>query len=171
MIERRLRNLWDRVLAKRVDLPHFLTRVRLQCIRGIDDLAVGFFSPVVVIAGGNASGKSTVLAATACAYQVPGARSRDFLPATLFADYRPRHGTHEDARVPTAIEFEYSTPGGGRAMRRRPDRGWRRTFYGRLRNHSGPSTCTRRDTRTTRRRSAACSRARRADGLRCRGDR
>ena len=137
VIERRLRSLWDRVLAKRADLSHFLTQVRLQGIRGIDDLAVGFISPVVAIAGGNASGKSTVLAAIACAYQVPGARHGDFLPATLFADYRPRLGTCRDVRGPATIEFEYATPSGGRAMRWRRTSGWRRTFYGR-RNASQP---------------------------------
>lgn len=137
MIERRLRSLWDRVLAKRADLPHFLTQVRLQGIRGIDDLAVGFISPVVAVGGGNATGKSTVLAAVACAYRVPGARHGDFLPATLFADYRPRRGTYRDVRGPAAIEFEYSTPNGGRAMRWRRTSGWRQTFYGR-RNASQP---------------------------------
>ena len=112
-------------------MSHFLTQVRLQGIRGIDDLAVGFISPVVAIAGGNASGKSTLLAAIACAYRVPGARHGDFLPTTLFADYRPRRGTYRDVRGPAAIEFEYSTPNGGRAMRWRRTSGWRKTFYGR----------------------------------------
>ena len=137
MIERHMRKLWDRVLAKRPHMPHFLTQIRLQGVRGIEDLKVGFISPVVVIAGGNASGKSTVLAAAACAYQVPGARHGDFLPATQFADYRPRKGTYRDARASATIEFEYSTPDGGRAMRWRRASGWRRTFYGR-RNASQP---------------------------------
>ena len=108
-------------------MSHFLTQVRLQGIRGIDDLAVGFISP----AGGNASGKSTLLAVIACAYRVPGARPGDFLPTTLFPDYRPRRGTYKDVRRPVAIEFEYSTPDGGRAMRWRRTGGWRQTFYGR----------------------------------------
>lgn len=137
MIERHLRTLWDHVLAKRRHLPHFLTQVRLQGIRGIEDLEVGFISPVVAIAGGNASGKSTLLTAIACAYQIPGARRGDFLPATLFADYRPRQGSYKDARAPAVIEFEYSTPDGRRAMRWRRSSGWRRTFYGR-RNASQP---------------------------------
>lgn len=131
MTEMHLRSLWDRVLAKRADLRHFLTQVRVQGIRGIADLDVGFISPIVAIAGGNASGKSTLLAAIACAYQVPEACRGDFLPATLFADYRPRKGAYKDARAPAAIEFEYSTPAGGRAMRWQRARGWRRTFYGR----------------------------------------
>ena len=137
MIESHLRTLWDHVLAKRPHLAHFLTQVRLQGIRGIEDLEVGFISPVVAIAGGNASGKSTLLAAIACAYQVPGARHEDFLPATLFADYRPRQGSYKDARAPATIEFEYSTPEGGRSMRWRRSSGWRQTFYGR-RNASQP---------------------------------
>ena len=47
---------------------------------------------VSVIAGGNASGKSTVLFAATCAYKVPGAGVKDFVPSTLFPDYRPRLG-------------------------------------------------------------------------------
>lgn len=131
MIERRLRDLWDSVFAKRPHMPHFLTQVRLRGIRGIKELEVDFMSPVVVIGGGNASGKSTLLAAIACAYDVPGAQHRAFHPATLFADYRPRQGAYEDARAPATIEFEYSTPDGGRAMRWQRASGWRQTFYGR----------------------------------------
>ena len=131
MIERHLRNLWDRALAKKSHMPHFLTKIRLQGIRGIKDLEVTFDSPVAVIAGGNASGKSTVLSAAACAYRVLGAGPRDFLPVTIFADYRPRQGSYRDERGPASMEFEYSTPGGGRAMRWRRAKGWRRTFYGR----------------------------------------
>lgn len=137
MIEKHLRDLWDQVFAKRPHMPHFLTQVRVQGVRGIEELEVGFISPVVVVAGGNASGKSTFLAATACAYDVPGARRQDFLPGTLFADYRPRQGAYKDARTPATIEFEYSTPDGGRAMRWRRTSGWRQTFYGR-RNASQP---------------------------------
>ena len=132
MIERRLRDLWDSVFAKRPHMPHFLTQVRLRGIRGIKELEVDFMSPVVVIGGGNASGKSTLLAAIACAYDVPGAQHRAFFhPATLFADYRPRQGAYKDARAPATIEFEYSTPDGGRAMRWQRASGWRQTFYGR----------------------------------------
>ncbi|MDZ4188882.1 MAG: hypothetical protein U1D25_12350 [Hydrogenophaga sp.] len=44
--------------------------------------------PVTVIAGTNGSGKSTVLLACACAYDVPGAR--DHSPAVLFPKLKAR---------------------------------------------------------------------------------
>ena len=131
MIERRLRRLGDHLQAKKPHMPHFLSAVRLQGIRGIDDLRVTFDYPVSVIAGGNASGKSTVLFAAACAYRVPGARVRDFVPSTLFPDYRPRLGGRADERGKVVIEFDYSTPDGGMAMRWRRSKGWNRSFLGR----------------------------------------
>ncbi len=70
-------------------LPHFLTEVHLQGIRGIGDLRVVFDYPVSVIAGGNASGKSTVLFAAACAYKVPGAGVKDFVPSAWLPDWKP----------------------------------------------------------------------------------
>ena len=131
MIDNRLKELWPRLQSKKPHLPHFLDEVRLSGIRGIRSLKVPFDYPVSVIAGGNASGKSTVLFATASAYKVPGAGVKDFVPSTLFPDYRPRHGDREDERQPVTIEFEYSTPNGRRSMRWRRVKGWNRSFFGR----------------------------------------
>ena len=131
MIEKRLRALWERLQGKKPHLPQFLTEVHLQGIRGIDDVRVVFDYPVSVIAGGNASGKSTVLFAAACAYKVPGAGVKDFVPSTLFPDYRPRVGAREDPRQEIVIEFDYSTPDGRRSMRWRRSKGWNRSFLGR----------------------------------------
>ena len=92
MIEKRLRELWDNLQGKKPHLPHFLSEIYLDGIRGLDDLRVLFDYPVSVIAGGNATGKSTVLFAAACAYKVPGAGVRDFVPSTLFPYYNPKLG-------------------------------------------------------------------------------
>ena len=76
VLERRLRALWDGLQGKKPHLPQFSqSEIHLQGIRGIDDVRVVFDYPVSVIAGGNASGKSTVLFAAACAYKVPGRRA------------------------------------------------------------------------------------------------
>ena len=131
MIERRFRSLWERVQGKKPHMPHFLSEVRLQGIRGIDDLRVMFDYPVSVIAGGNASGKSTVLFAAACAYKVPGAGVRDFAPSTFFPDYRPKLGARRDEGRPAVIGLEYSTPEGRRTMEWRRSKGWNRSFLGR----------------------------------------
>ena len=131
MMERRLRQLWDQLRGKKSHLPHFLSEIRLQGLRGIDGLQVEFDYPVSVIAGGNASGKSTVLFAAACAYKVPGAGVKDFVPSTLFPNYRPKLGGREDGRREIILDFEYSTPDGRRSMRWRHDKSWNRSFFGR----------------------------------------
>ena len=131
MIERRFRDLWERLQGKKPHLPHFLAEVHLEGIRGIDDVRIKFDYPVSVIAGGNASGKSTVLFAAACAYRVPGAGVKDFVPSTLFPDYRPKLGAREDPKQEIVIEFDYSTPDGRRSMRWRRTKGWNRSFLGR----------------------------------------
>jgi len=131
MISKRLQETWPRLQGKKPQLPHFLDEIRLSGIRGIDDLRVVFDYPVSVIAGGNASGKSTVLFAAACAYKVPGAGVKDFVPSTLFLDYRPKHSARQDGAQTISIEFDYSTPQGRLSMRWRRNKGWNRSFFGR----------------------------------------
>jgi predicted ATPase len=131
MLERRLNDLWGNLQGKKSHMPQFLAGVRLMGIRGIDDLRVVFDYPVSVIAGGNASGKSTVLFAAACAYKVPGAGVKDFVPSTLFPYYRPKVGEREDDRQEITIEFDYLTPDGRLSMLWRRGKGWNRSFLGR----------------------------------------
>ena len=131
MINKRLQEMWPRLQGKKPQLPHFLDEIRLSDIRGIDSLRVVFDYPVSVIAGGNASGKSTVLFAAACAYKVPGAGVRDFVPSTLFPDYYPKRGGRKDGTQTISIEFDYSTPDGQRSMRWRRSKDWNRSFFGR----------------------------------------
>ena len=131
MIERPLRRLWEQLQGKKPQLPHFLTEIRLEGIRGISNLRVVLDYPVSVIAGGNASGKSTVLFAAACAYRVPGAGVRDFVPSTLFPYYRPKLYERQDDRGEIILDFEYSTPEGRSSMRWRRSKGWNRSFLGR----------------------------------------
>lgn len=134
MLEHRLTSLWGQLQGKKPHMPHFLAEVRLNGIRGIDDLRVMFDYPVSVIAGGNASGKSTVLFAAACAYKVPGAGVKDFVPSTLFQFYRPKLGKREDDRREIIIDFDYLTPSVRLSMRWRRDKDgnrWNRGFFGR----------------------------------------
>ena len=131
MIERQFEAVWPGLQAKKRQMPHFLSDIRLTGLRGLDDLRVTFDYPVSVVAGGNASGKSTVLFAAACAYKVPGAGVRDFVPSTLFPDYRAKAGVRRDDRSEVVLDFEYSTPDGRRSMRWRRSRSWNRSFFGR----------------------------------------
>ena len=130
MLERRFSGLWWNLQGKKPHFPHFLTAVRLNGIRGINDLRVTFDYPVSVIAGGNASGKSTVLFAAACAYRVPGAGVKDFVPSTLFPYYYPKSGGREDERQEITIDFNYSTPDGQLSMRWRRGKEWGRNYHG-----------------------------------------
>ena len=131
MIDRRLTRVWGQLQGKKPHLPHFLAEVYLDGIRGIKDLRVVFDYPVSVIAGGNATGKSTVLFAAACAYKVPGAGVRDFVPSTLFPDFRPRLGARQDDRNKVVLRFDYLTPRGRRSMQWKRSKGWNRSFLGR----------------------------------------
>ena len=131
MIQQRYSEVWEQLRGKKPHMPDFLHEVYLDGIRGINDLRVTFDYPVSVIAGGNATGKSTVLFAAACAYKVPGAGSRDYVPSTLFRDFRPKQGARQDHRAKVLLRFEYSTPQGRRSMQWRRSKGWNRSFLGR----------------------------------------
>lgn len=121
MIDRRLKEVWQQLQGKKPHMRHFLSEVYLDGIRGIDNLRIVFDYPVSVIAGGNATGKSTVLFAAACAYKVPGAGVRDFVPSTLFPDFRPKQNQRHDHKGEVFLRFEYATPRGRRSMQ------WRRS--------------------------------------------
>jgi len=133
MIENRLKNLWESLHGKKPHMPNFLREIRLHGIRGIDDLRIALEYPVSVVAGENASGKSTVLFAAACAYATPGKRGGIYSPHGLFPDYTPKHGGHSDARPEINIEYEYITANGGiaTAMRIRRKKDWNLSFFGR----------------------------------------
>lgn len=121
--------LWSQLQQSKQ--PHFLDEIRIGGIRGIHGLKVAFRYPVCVLAGINASGKSTVLFAAACAYRVPGAGPKDYVPSTLFPDYRPKTGERSDERPEGHIEYEYRTPEGRRSMKWSRKKGWNRSYFGR----------------------------------------
>ena len=135
MIERLLEDLWESLRGKKPQLSHFLSGIRLDGIRGLNDLKMSFDYPVSVIAGGNATGKSTVLFSAACAYayRVPDKRTIGSLrPSRLFPDLRPENGGRRDEWGEVTIDFDYLTPDGGRSMQwRRSKKGWSQNFFGR----------------------------------------
>ena len=131
MLERRLEELWENLQGKKPHLPHFLSAIYLDGIRGFNNLRVRFNYPVSVLAGGNTNGKSTVLFAAACAYKVPGAGVKEFVPSTLFPDYRPKLGRHQDIRQTVTMEFYYQTPEGEASMQWRRAKSWNKSFFGR----------------------------------------
>lgn len=66
--------------------PQFLQSVRISGLRGWNGQEVRFHFPVVVVAGENGSGKSTVLKVAAAAYSHPQDRNLSFYPDTFFPD-------------------------------------------------------------------------------------
>ncbi|MDA8001232.1 MAG: ATP-binding protein [Gammaproteobacteria bacterium] len=131
MIEKQFEKMWKRLQGKKSQMPNFLREIRLFNIRGIEKLQIPLEYPVSVIAGENASGKSTVLFAAACAYKVPNAGPRDYVPATLFPDYFPKHSGRSDTRSAVIIDYEYSTRNGNIPMRWRRQKAWSQSFFGR----------------------------------------
>lgn len=133
MLERRLEELWRDLQGKKPHLPYFLSEIRLDGIRGLNNLRVSFDYPVSVIAGGNCTGKSTVLFAAACAYKEPGERTIGSLrPSRLFPNIHPEDGGRGDEWGEVTIDFDYLTPEGGRSMQWRLSKNrWRQNFFGR----------------------------------------
>ena len=139
MIESRLRELWGNLQGKKPQIQHFLSGIRLDGIRGLNDLRVVFDYPVSVIAGGNATGKSTVLFAAACAYKGTDKKTIiNLRPASLFPDFHIEDGDRGDELEECTIDIDYSTPDGGHSMQwRRSKRRWSLNFFGR-KNASQP---------------------------------
>lgn len=129
LIDRELRDAWDALRANSRDRDDALLEVHVKRLRNIDDLRVSFEYPVSVLAGPNASGKSTVLFACACAYQVPG--SPGYLPGRLFPNFGSRQrNTMADAAQHSELEFHYLDHGKRRSMVWRRSKSWRRRFVG-----------------------------------------
>ena len=115
--------------ANNRDREDALLEVRIRRLRSIDELRVSFEYPVSVLAGPNASGKSTVLFSCACAYQVPGARG--FAPGRLFPNFSSRQqNTMADTAQRSELEFHYLDQGERRSMVWRRSRAWSRRFAG-----------------------------------------
>ena len=132
LMSRELHQVWDALRASKGERDEALAEVRIRKLRGIRDLRFTFEYPVCVLAGPNGCGKSTVLFACACAYDVPGRPARDFAPGTLFPDFTSRQqDVSSDAAQETDIEFHYLHRGERVSMSWRRRRSWRRRFTSR----------------------------------------
>jgi predicted ATPase len=123
--------IWNQLRIKKSQSQDFLERIRIENLRGIKDLNVDFNFPVSVIAGANASGKSTVLFASACAYQVPDKGNHNYTPANMFPNLKTKQlDTPNDAEPSTVFEFYYVARGKKKAMRWAKGKSWNRSFMG-----------------------------------------
>jgi AAA15 family ATPase/GTPase len=81
-MERILRDVWDSLRAKMPQYNLFVNSVTLENVRGIKELSVPFTYPVSVIAGANATGKTTIISALLCAYSQQD--SNRIFPSSVF---------------------------------------------------------------------------------------
>jgi predicted ATPase len=130
LIRRNFTQVWDQLRAKKPQMAQFLESVRINNLRGITDLQVNFSYPVTVVAGPNGCGKSTVLFACACAYDVPG--KRDYSPAVLFPSLRAKHDPEvSDAEGKPSFEYYFIDGGHRIGMAWRRLKSWSKSFMGR----------------------------------------
>jgi len=91
MFLRELNEVWESLRGQKPGREHFLEYVNIKGLRGIIDLKISFSYPVTVLAGPNECGKSTVLAALACAYYKPSAPKIPwYYPSQLFPSFTPK---------------------------------------------------------------------------------
>lgn len=128
IIDNELKRVWDQL---RGDKPHrqtFLEEITIRNMRGITNLRVPLEFPVTVLAGENACGKSTVLFGCACAYKVPGASNKEYVPTTLFPNFTIGK---MDSMDKTELEYAYIDNGRRMNMVWRRGKAWNRSFFGR----------------------------------------
>lgn len=129
LIKKELREVWDALRSSNKHRDEALTEVRIRDLRGIWDLRIPFQYPVVVLAGPNASGKSTVLFACACAYVVPGLSTRALRPASLFPNFvTEKKDVASDSVQQSEIEYLYLHRGDRLSMSWRRQKTWSRRF-------------------------------------------
>ena len=132
LIATELRDVWDALRASNGYRADALTEVRIKKLRNIWDLRFPFEYPVSVLAGPNGCGKSTVLFACACAYDIPGPSSRNFAPGRLFPNFISRQpAVSADAAQQTTLEFHYLYRGNRLSMAWKRGKSWKRSFMNR----------------------------------------
>ena len=131
-VDRELGKIWNSLRQNKSHRDDFLEEVSLKKIRGIENLRIPFEYPVTVLAGPNACGKSTVLFACACAYDVPGVPVQRYKPAALFPNFRSAEGgVPSDQMEQTEFSYGYLANGDRMPMIWRKGKTWNRSFRGR----------------------------------------
>lgn len=130
LIRRNFLQVWEQLRAKKPQMVQFLESVQIKNLRGIKDLQVNFSYPVTVVAGPNGCGKSTVLFACACAYDVPG--KRDYSPAVLFPNLKAKFAPEvSDIQGTPSFEYHFFDNGQRLGMAWRRLKSWSKSFMGR----------------------------------------
>ena len=130
MFQKNFSQVWDQLRAKKSSLTDFLENITIRHFRGIADLSVNIDFPVTVLAGANATGKTTVLLGCACAYQIPQSK-QSFSPATLFPNLNlKKHPEYSDQPRNPEFEFYYTHQKKRAAMRWAKGAAWSKSYMG-----------------------------------------
>ncbi|MBF0295548.1 MAG: AAA family ATPase [Magnetococcales bacterium] len=128
LIHSNFTQIWSQLRFKKPHLQYFLESIRIRNHRGIADLLIPFSYPVTVIAGPNGCGKSTILFACACAYEVPGARTHS--PANLFPHLNASNGhAIADPLDNPVFRYHFFEDGDRLSMTWSRKRAWSRKTY------------------------------------------
>lgn len=134
-LKRNLDTIWNQLRSQQPRRPNSLEGISVNGLRGIHHLHLRFPFPVMVLAGPNGCGKSTVLFALACAYRNIDTNGRLNTPALLFPDFNPRKLHTEsqiyDNKQQVEIEFSYISNNQRLSMKWSRGKGkWNRSFFG-----------------------------------------
>lgn len=131
-IQRNFHQVWDQLRAKKSSVNDFLENITIRNFRGIADLSINIDFPVTVIAGANATGKTTILFACACSYKIPNRPDRDsYSPAKLFPNLRLRKNPElSDQSNHVELEFHYTTNKRKASMRWAKGTSWSKSYMG-----------------------------------------
>lgn len=130
MFQKNFSQVWDQLRAKKSGLTDFLENITIRNFRGIADLSVNIDFPVTVIAGANATGKTTLLLSCACAYRIPDTRL-SYSPATLFPNLSlNQNPEYSDKQEHTAFEFYYIHQKKRSSMRWVKGAAWSKSYMG-----------------------------------------
>ena len=134
-MKKQFETTWAELRGSLPHTPHFLEAITIDGIRGLKKLNVSFSFPVSVIAGQNASGKSTVLFALSCAYKAPPTQGKPYLPYKLFPSFTPAKPDFPSDKKEEKITFEYYHRKGQERFPMRWGRStsgrWGKSFFGR----------------------------------------
>lgn len=133
MLQKNFTQIWDQLRARKSSLKDFLENISIRNFRGISDLSVNFDFPVTVIAGANATGKTTVLLGCGCAYRLPNTTSdkASFTPAKLFPNLNLRRNPeYSDQQGHTEFEFYYISKKRRASMRWAKGTAWSKSYMG-----------------------------------------
>jgi predicted ATPase len=127
-MNRNFREIWDQLRARKSSFEMFLEEMKINHLRGIQNLTLRFEFPVTVVSGPNGVGKSTLLLSAACAYKT---QQKSLVPGIVFPNLKKQKElTIYDEEVNTSLEYYYRNSLGKSSMVWRKGKSWNKSFKG-----------------------------------------